>query len=188
MNNKRFKMFFSIILIVIILAMTGFYIFKKLSLNPNSIGDEYVPQAEISDEQFRRTIVKLYFKEINSNNLKYESRSIDSKELLSNPYLALINLLLSGPSIEGLEKIIPDGTTVNSAKIDGNKVTIDLSSSFISSTSDVNIASNMVYSIVNTLTELTEVDSVKFVIDGNENANFINCNFSLKDVIFLLLQ
>ena len=89
--------------------------------------------------------------------------------------------MLSGPSIEGLEKIIPDGTTVNSAKIDGNKVTIDLSSSFISSTSDVNIASNMVYSIVNTLTELTEVDSVKFLIDGNENANFINCNFSLKD-------
>lgn len=181
MNNKRFKMFLGITLIVIILATTGFYIFKKLSSSNDTILEEYTPQEEISDEQFRRTIVKLYFKEINSNNLVCENRSIDSKELLSNPYLVLVNLLISGPSVDGLEKIIPDGTTVNSATLNGNTAVIDLSSEFLSSTDDVNIASNLVYSIVNTLTELTEVDSVKFLVDGNDSASFSNCGFSLKD-------
>lgn len=181
MNNKRFKMFLGIILIVIILAMSAFYIFKKLSISDNNLVEEYVPQEEISDEQFRRTIVKLYFKEIDSNSLQFENRSIDSKELLSNPYLTLVNLLISGPSIEGLEGLIPSNTIVNSANLNGNTAIIDLSSNFISSTDDINIASNMVYSIVNTLTELTEVDSVKFLINGNDSAVFSNCNFSLKD-------
>lgn len=181
MNNKRFKMFFGITLIVVILATASFYIFKKLYANDDILLEEYVPQEEISDEQFRRTIVKLYFKETNTNNLQCESRSIDSKELLSNPYLTLVNLLIAGPSVDNLEKIIPDGTTVNSANLNGNTVVIDLSSAFLSSTDDANAASNIVYSIVNTLTELTEVNNVKFVIDGNENAVFSNCNFSLKE-------
>ena len=179
MDNKRFKMFFAISLIVVILACASFYIFKQLS-NNNAIIEEYVPEQEISDEQVRRTIVKLYFKEINSDTLKCENRSIDSKELLSNPYLALVNLLIAGPTDDGLENIIPASTVVNSASLSGNTAIIDLSNSFISSVSDVNIASNMIYSIVNTLTELTEVNTVKFLIDGTET-NFTNCDFSLKE-------
>lgn len=181
MDNKRFKMFLCITLIVIILACASFYIFKQLSNNNNSIVEEYVPQQEISDEQFRRTIVKLYFKEINSDSLKCENRSIDSKEILSNPYLTLVQMVIAGPAVDGLEGIIPNDTVVNSAVLSGDTAVIDLSASFTASVSDVNIASNMVYSIVNTLTELTEVSSVKFLIDGNDNASFSNCDFSLKD-------
>ncbi len=181
MDNKRLKMFFGITLIVIILAVASFYIFKQLSNNNNTILEEYTPQEEISDVQMRSTIVKLYFKESNSENLKCENRTIDSKELLSNPYLTLTNLLISGPTEEGLESIIPTGTTINSATLSGETVTLDLSSAFTSTISDVNVASNAVYSIVNTLTELTEVSSVKFLIDGNESSSFSNCDFSLKD-------
>ena len=179
MDNKRFKMFFAITLIVLILACASFYIFKQLSSN-NAIIEEYVPEQEISDEQVRRTIVKLYFKEINSNSLKCENRSIDSKELLSNPYLTLINLLIEGPTEDGVENIIPAGTAFNSASLSGNTVVVDLSGAFVSSVSDVTVASNMVYSIVNTLTELIEVNTVKFLIDGSE-ATFANCDFPLTD-------
>lgn len=181
MDNKRLKMFLGITLIVIILAIASFYIFKQLSNTDNTILEEYTPQEEISDEQMRSTIVKLYFKESNSENLKCENRSIDSKELLSNPYLTLTNMLISGPSVEGLESIIPAGTTINSATLSNETVILDLSSAFISSITDVNVASNAVYSIVNTLTELTEVTGVKFLIDGNDSSNFSNCDFSLKD-------
>lgn len=179
MDNKRFKMFFAITLIIIVLACASFYIFKQLSNNA-SIIEEYVPGQEISDEQIRRTIVKLYFQEIGSNNLKYENRSIDSKELLSNPYMSLVNLLMSGPTVDGLEALIPSGTIVNSASLENNTVILDLSNNFISVATDVNTASNLVYSIVNTLTELTEVNSVRFLIDGH-STNFSNCNFSLKE-------
>ena len=63
MDNKRFKMFFAITLIVLILACASFYIFKQLSSN-NAIIEEYVPEQEISDEQVRRTSGKLYLKRL----------------------------------------------------------------------------------------------------------------------------
>ena len=107
MENKRFKMFLGITLIIVILACISFYIFKQLSNGENVNFEEYVPQQEISDEQLRHTYVKLYFIDSNSKELQYENRSIDSKELLSNPYLTLVNLLISGPKVEGLEGVIP---------------------------------------------------------------------------------
>lgn len=179
MDNKRFKMFLGIFLIITFLALAAFYIFNQLSKNDTL--QEYVPEQEISDEQFRQTFVKLYFKQINSNNFVCESRSIDSKELLSNPYLTLVNLLISGPTVEGLEGLLPSNTKVNSATLSGDTAIIDLSTDFINSTDNVETASNMVYSIVNTLTELTEVNSVKFLIDGNDVSKFANCDFSINE-------
>ena len=178
MDNKRFKMFLGIFLIIAFLAIAAYYICSQLS---NNNIEEYVPQQEISDEQFRQTYVKLYFKQINSNDFVCESRSIDSKELINNPYLTLVNLLISGPTVEGLESLIPSSTKVNSATINGDTVIVDLSADFINSTDSVESASNMVYSIVNTLTELTEVNSVKFLIDGNQVSKFTNCDFSLNE-------
>lgn len=61
MNNKKVKMFVSIIIIVAILGCAGFYITTKLKNNKVDYYNEYTPQEEISDEQFRSTIVKLYF-------------------------------------------------------------------------------------------------------------------------------
>ena len=181
MENKRFKMFLGITLIIVILASVSFYIFKQLSNGENTVFEEYVPQQEISDEQLRQTYVKLYFMSTDSKELQCENRGIDSKELLSNPYLTLVNLLISGPNVEGLENLVPTGTVVHSAILSGDSVLLDLSANFTSSSSDVQVASNIVYSIVNTLTELNEVNSVKFLIDGNSSASFSGCDFSLSE-------
>ena len=179
MDNKRFKMFLGILLTIAFLAIVSFYVFSHISVNNNI--QEYVPEEEISDEQFRQTFVKLYFKEINSNNFAYESRRIDSKELLSNPYLTLVNLLIAGPSVEGLEGVLPSNTKVNSVTLKGDTATVDLSTDFLNSTDNVQTASTMVYSIVNTLTELTEVNCVNFLIDGEKVSKFNTCDFSLNE-------
>jgi len=181
MDNKRFKMFLGITLIIVILAGVSFYIFKQLSNGDSAAFEEYVPQQEISDEQLRQTYVKLYFMGTASQELQCENRGIDSKELLTNPYLTLTNLLINGPNVEGLESLIPSGTIVNSANLVGDTVMLDLSSNFINSVDNAQVAENMVYSIVNTLTELTEVSKVKFLIDGNSDSKFSNCDFSLAE-------
>ena len=181
MDNKRFKMFLGIILIVIILVCTGVYIFSKLSNSNSGILEEYTPEEEISNEQIRHTIVKLYFKEINTDELKYENRSIDSKNLINDPYSYLINLLIEGPTSDELEKTIPEGTVLNSVKLINDTLVVDFSETFINNTADVNMASNIVYSIVNTLTQFNEINSVKFLINGSNNSSFLNCDFSLKD-------
>lgn len=172
MKNKRLKMFIGIILIIAILGGIGFYIYIKLDENKNAFL-EYTPQEEISDKQFRNTIVKLFFKEIGANNLRVESRSIDSKELIENPYLTLVKLLTLGPTDDTLEKTIPEGTVVNNVSLSGDMIVLDLSKEFIENQPNgAELESLTVYSIVNTLTELTEVNSVKILIDGAENSGF----------------
>lgn len=173
MNNKKLKMFIGIILIVALLASSGVYIFKKLDENKNKNEiQEYTPQQEISDDQLRNTLVKLYFKEINSNNLRTECMNVDAKNLIENPYLTLVNLLIQGPTDEILEKTIPDGTRVNDIKLVGDMIILDLSEEFINDIEGAEKESATIYSIVNTLTELNEVNSVKFLIDGNESSGF----------------
>ena len=90
------------------------------------------------------------------------------KELYKEPYSYLINMLITGPENEKLESAIPEGTKVNSCTLKGNTVYVDLSKEFIDNApSGITEESMVVYSIVNTLTELNEVSGVKFLINGS---------------------
>lgn len=152
-------------------------------LNKNDeILDEYIPEVEISDEEFRKTVVTLYFEDETANKVSSEARIIDPKELLREPYTALIGMLLSGPKDSNLKSIIPDGTKVLGTTLNGSCVTVNLSKEFIEKApDDVNRKCDMIYTIVNTLTELKEVESVKFLIDGEEVDGFEEKSISLKN-------
>ena len=112
-----------------------------------------------------------------------EARLIDAKLLLTNPYETLVNMLLEGPKSDKLENIIPKGTRVNSAKLEKNVLILDLSNEF---TKGISIGkteeTKIVYSIVNTLAELTEVEGVKILIDGKENQSFEDKELSFNEV------
>ena len=57
--------------------------------------------------------------------------------------------------------------------MEGDCVVLDLSKEFLNySKEDAKQKQNMIDSIVNTLTELTEVNSIKFMIDGQSNEEF----------------
>lgn len=181
MDNKRLKMFIGITLIVSLVGLCGFYIFQKLGENKETFS-EYIPEEEISDAQFRNTVVKLFFKETNSNNLRIEVRNVDAKELITNPYLTLVNLLLEGPSDELLENAIPNGTTVNNVSLSGDTVILDLSEAFLTNhPGGAEAESATIYSIVNTLTELTEVNAIKFLVNGKDDCVFPDNAIKLDD-------
>lgn len=163
-----------IIFLVVCLGMLGYMIFINNILDKNEeIISEYVPEVEISDNELRKTIVTLYFKEKDQKNIKSEARLVDSKELLREPYKVLIGMLVEGPKDSKLETAIPENTKVLKTELKGSTVIIDLSEEFINQAPEEEIEkSNMIYSIVNTLTELKEVDSVKFLINGEEVNGF----------------
>ncbi len=173
-KNKK-----TIILIVVLLIFIGFIIFwvmshKEVETNNNDTNfTEYTPQEEISNTQLRQTLVTLYFKNKETGELTPEARMIDSKILLNNPYNELIGLLIEGPKNESLEKLIPQGTKLNNVNIQKGIVSIDFSEEF---TNVENLGaeeeSKIIYSIVNTLTELTEVSGIKILINGEENKKF----------------
>ena len=161
------------IIIVLILIGIGVWYFFFFNKNTEKTTNEIVPEEEISEEQMRQTIVSLYFYNETTKTLAPEGRLIDAKELLENPYSKLMELLIAGPQNQNLSKTIPDGTRLIRAELKGDILYLDLSKEFVENHSGGEEAeSATIYSIVNTMTNLTEVNSVKILIDGEENKAF----------------
>lgn len=183
MKDKKILYYFIITVIVILIIGIVFFLISYNSNNTsyNQI-TEYTPQQELSDEEIRKTIVSIYFKNIETNTLVPESICIDVKELSENPYMKLLNLLLAGPTNDKLESPLPEGTKINKAYLKGNTVYVDFSNEFITNApTGVEEESLIVYSIVNTLTELNEVSNVKILINGEENLSFSDNAMNFKE-------
>ena len=174
--KKKLIIIVSAVIIILVGIMTYFYLTKE-----KTVSVEYQPEEEITNEQMRQTIVSLYYKNKDMKELMPEGRVIDSKELLENPYKKLVELLIEAPKNDKLESAIPEGTKVNNAKIEGDIVYLDLSKEFIENHAGGQEEESLtIYSIVNTLKELTEVNSIKILIDRKEDESFKNgkINFS----------
>lgn len=173
MKNKKLIMYVSIILIVAILIGVGYFIYNNIKNKNNEVISEYTPQEEITEEQLRQTIITLYFLDIENYKLVPEPRKIDSKELIKDPYKVLINLLIEGPKNEKLVKLIPEGTNLISAEIKDNILFLNFSKEFIN---EQNLGKEqeelILKSIVNTVTELTEINKVAFLIEGEQDKGF----------------
>ncbi len=173
MKNKKIIMYIGIILIVLILLGVGYIIYNNIKNNKEEIIYEYTPQEEITGEQLRQTVITLYFLNPDTYELTPEARQIDAKELIDNPYELLINLLIEGPKNEKLLKLIPENTKLNSAQIKNNILYIDFSEDFIKEQTLGKKQEELILkSIVNTVTELTEINKVAILIDGKEDSRF----------------
>lgn len=184
MKNKKLLFYITIVIIFILTIVAFIFLFKPNTNIKKSTNEiiEYTPAQELSDDEIRKTIISLYFKNIETNSLVAEAKCIDVKELYKNPYAYLINMLIAGPENEKLESAIPEGTKVNSCNLKGNTLYVDLSKEFIDNApSGIEEESMIIYCIVNTLTELNEVSEVKFLINGEENLQFRDGKINFKE-------
>ena len=170
---KKKSLVFLFVSIFIIIVVGGYFIIKYVrEKSPDNQIQEYIPEEEITDDQLRQTIVTLYFRDKQTGEISTEARLIDASKLINNPYKEIVELLIQGPKSDKLEKLIPNNVKINNAIINNNCVTLDLSNEFLNYNNDEGIKNKIINSIVNSLTELTEVNSIKILIDGNENDNF----------------
>ena len=178
MKSKKIIIIFSSLLIIILIG--GFFAIKyaKNKKNEENITDEYTPQEEISEEQARQTIVSLYFQSKETKELVPEARLIDIKEIINDPCDKLVQLLIDGPKNEKEERIIPENTKLNKSYMDDDCVVLDFSNELLNYNKTEG-KDNLINSLVNTLTQLTEVNKIKILIDGNENDEF-NDIYSVK--------
>lgn len=165
---KHFKVILFFVIIFLIIAIGGYIIINHLNNKKEMITKEYIPEEEINDEQNRQTIVTLYFIDAQTNEIIPEARSIDVANLIKTPYDKIINLLIEGPKSEKLKSIIPEGTILLGTSISNDCVTINFSKEFLNYDND-DSKTKAINTIVKSLTELTEVNSVKILIDGKEN-------------------
>ncbi|MEE0865575.1 MAG: GerMN domain-containing protein [Clostridia bacterium] len=181
MKNKKIVIIFSSLLIILLIG--GYYAIKivKNKKEEENITAEYTPQEEISEDQLRQTIVSLYFQSKETKELVPEARLIDIKEIINDPCDKLVQLLIDGPKNEKEERIISENTKLNKSYMDNDCVVLDFSSELLNyNKAEENGKENLINSLVNTLTQLTEINSVKILINGNENDEF-NEIYSLKN-------
>ena len=168
MKKRRSRIFYFILLLAILL---GVYFLASYLYDKNSAKEEYqnyTPQEEISEAQYRETIVNLYFINKENKQIMAEARGIDAKKLSVNPYKALTQLLLEGPQNETLQRVIPEGVTIHDAVFEAGCVIINLSKEILNFGEDEAIKNNIINTIAMTLEELTEVEKICFLIDGEK--------------------
>ena len=169
MKNKKY--FITFIILFLIILIGGYYILRIVkNKKEENILQDYTPEQEITEEQNRQTIVSLYFINKETKQISPEARLIDITEIINNPYERLVTLLIEGPKNEKLEGIIPNNTKVLKTYLEEDCVVIDFSKEFLEYNKDKKEL--LTQTITSTLTELTEVNKVKILIQGEVNDDF----------------
>ena len=126
--------------------------------------DNYLLQNEYSSDS--ESVFTLYFPDEAGRYLIPETREVtlspnESKETY------ILRQLMQGPHSDGLKDPMPVGASLLGVKSDNGVCTVDLSSEFYQTyDKDPYGAYSAIYSIVNTLTGLEEVQQVQFLCDG----------------------
>ncbi len=112
-----------------------------------------------------KLLVTLYFSDANAEKLVREQREIPKTPAIA---AAIIRELIKGPTNEGLYPTLPRHLQLLGVKMKGNQAVVNLSKVRQSGYGGTAAEMMMVYSIVNSLTELPNVKSVSFLVDGKK--------------------
>ena len=135
---------------------------SELLNSSNIILNPFILPDKIEQEQ-----VSLYFAN-EENMLIEETRNIEFKQNKSME-LYIVEELINGPKIEGNIKTIPEETKIRNIKTEDNICYVDLSIDFITKLGNNQEKEKLaIYSIVNSLTNLDNINKVQFLIDGEK--------------------
>lgn len=151
-----------ILAIVLVIAIIGVFIVFNAEIET-----EYIPETEVEEKEMRNTIITLYFIDKTNGEIAKENRMLDSKELLKNPYKALVEMLIKGPENTKYEKIIPENSNLIDIAFENGIVILNFSKEFSENIENDKIQKNK-SAILKTLTQLTEVIDVKILVEGAE--------------------
>jgi len=166
---------------MIMAIFSGCGLFKKAGLMEDE-NDELRPASSIvmNEEQAvslnDKVPIRLYFANDDNTKLVLEVRYIpisEAKKSVNNLAAIIVNELISG-SKEGRKATIPEGTKLLSpVKIEAGVATVNFSKEFRDNHPGGKAAEQItIFSVVNSLTELKEIQKVKFLIDGKEEKEY----------------
>lgn len=129
---------------------------------------------------YENTTVTLYFANYSGNKLKAELRTgmYDNSQSLER---YIVEQLIKGPSESGDYRTIPKDTNIRSISTSNGVCYIDFDENFLSSASLVK-DEIMIYSIVNSLTELSHISKVQISVNGDIDIMLHN-RFSLNQLL-----
>jgi len=125
---------------------------------------------EVRDEQVD---VQLYFGDSENAMLRKEKRTVSLRKVLADSPRSIILELMKGPTEKNLFPVIPTGTKLLSIIKEGDIITVNFSKEFRDNHNGGSAGETMtIYAIVNSLTELMDVEKVQFQIEGKTEEEF----------------
>lgn len=132
-------------------------------------GSDFV--ESISDiNAFEKTELSLFFADETGQKLVKEKREVVHSINTSLEKL-IVEELIKGPSFAGSYPTIPKETQLLNVSVNESVCYINFDATFLSSTLDVK-ESIPIYSIVNSLSELTSVNKVQIMVNGSQDVMF----------------
>lgn len=128
------------------------------------------------DGYTRNKYATLFFSDLSGTGMKEVTVPLTYDMTVPFARLLLEQLLAGPEQIEGVNtsdvrQTIPEGTIINSLTLRDNVCYIDFSKQFLDVQAEVK-SEIVIYSIVNTLCELSEVNRVQFTVDGEPHARY----------------
>lgn len=121
----------------------------------------------ISHDYSPKNEYKIYFSTSNAAYIKAEKRIIESNE--KDLYQELFLELKAGPKSKKLRRVIPEGSKLINYSLKNKKLTLNFNAAFRDNHWGGSTGEIMtVYSVVNTFTDLKQVDQIKFLIENKE--------------------
>lgn len=166
---------------MIVTMFTGCGVLQKLGLQKDKEELQPVSSVVMNEDDARslsdKMPVQLYFANDDNTKLKLEVRYIpltEGKKSASNLASIIVKELISGPKDSSLKRTIPEGTALRGpVTISAGVATVDLTKSFIDKHPGGKDAEQMtIFSIVNSLTEMKDIEKVRFTIEGKTVENF----------------
>lgn len=158
----------------VVVTVDGKAVLKDDEGNPLLLNRQNVRNNPvIAPEKTEWQTVTLYFCDRSGEALVSEQRSIEVRQSLTIEY-QIVEQLIIGPDKKMLKSTVPADTEIRDIKTEADICYVNLSKDFISDDVEgINSKLVTIYSVVDSLTELSTVNKVQFLIEG-EKINAIN--------------
>jgi len=182
-KKRKRKNFIFKLLVLMVIIIFSYIMFNKFIIIP--LKEKYkekpvvikeVPYQEEKKEEVQTVLgemieVNLYFSDSQAMYLVSEKRKIPPTTSLAKQ---VVIELIKGPDSSDLYSTIPEGTRVNEVYIADDIVYVDLSEEVFKNHTGGSSGELMtVYSIVNSLTEISPIKGVQILVEGNERNSLV---------------
>lgn len=138
--------------------------------------EDFIDNTGANTEFYQNAYVLIYFSNEAGDALVESSLKITYDGTISTEQL-ILNQLIAGPVEEGLRTAMPEGTAVNKVSVKDGVCYVDFNEKFMEKRSDIS-EEVTIYSVVNSLAELTNIYKVQFTINGETKKTYQNMEFS----------
>ncbi len=167
MKSKKYFILVFLVIFAVIASGCGSTVPSPQGSSPEQSAQVSPPSTQQMHTEGQGTMrIVVYFA---TNDAMYLAPEVYTLAKNDHPAKTSIELLLEGPSKQGLVSTVPKGTKLRSLNIKNHIAYVDFNDKIIKNNPGGSTAETLlVASIVNTLTEFPEIEKVQILVEGKQ--------------------